>query len=480
MSLPWFPFHVNAYVSDTMALTTEGHGAYLLLMLHYYATEKAIPDRDQTLAAICKMPLDRWRDIRPDIEGFFEVGGGMWRHARIDAEITKANAKIDAKVNAGAIGARSKWGDKKPASATRSERLSAARLKGTHTPQEWVAIQAFCGTICLRCKEPSDRFFKDHIIPIYQDGSDSIDNIQPLCPKCSSSKGPECVDYRPDGWENAVKRPAESLANASQKPAHKEQDNNLLLLDARAREAEPEVRKIEPAADPLNIDSPLGGAIPIDLWKPPPVDPADSDLFHAFANRHMDEGTFSSDWPSLWEKFLVEERAKKLKKPKARVEVTKRPEPIPGKRTLISEAAFALAKQLHPILGISEHDPFAHGMPASMEVWLASWSPDVIIGAVSEIMGRRNARNEGRPGNMRYFEPAIAKAHADLGRQLPTAEPSTAPQDRAHGRRTPSKSLPEAARRLSDKFAALTGGGRVDGGGESGNSGGSVPQIGGG
>jgi hypothetical protein len=37
-TLPWFPFEIDAYLGNTMTLDTEGHGANLLMMLHYYRT----------------------------------------------------------------------------------------------------------------------------------------------------------------------------------------------------------------------------------------------------------------------------------------------------------------------------------------------------------------------------------------------------------------------------------------------------------
>jgi len=34
-------------------------------------------------------------------------------------------------------------------------------------------------------------------VPLIKGGSDSIDNLQPLCGYCNSSKGTRVIDYRP-------------------------------------------------------------------------------------------------------------------------------------------------------------------------------------------------------------------------------------------------------------------------------------------
>jgi 5-methylcytosine-specific restriction endonuclease McrA len=80
-------------------------------------------------------------------------------------------------------------------SQIRRERLIAARLKGTHTKEDWNGMKAFFDNTCVRCHIMGP-VVKDHIIPIYQGGSDSIKNLQPLCSKCNSAKGPENVDHR--------------------------------------------------------------------------------------------------------------------------------------------------------------------------------------------------------------------------------------------------------------------------------------------
>lgn len=78
----------------------------------------------------------------------------------------------------------------------RAVRLERARRKGRHSEAQWEAMKALFRHHCVRCVSPSDRLQKDHIRPIYAAGSDSIRNIQPLCPTCNASKGPERLDHR--------------------------------------------------------------------------------------------------------------------------------------------------------------------------------------------------------------------------------------------------------------------------------------------
>jgi hypothetical protein len=77
----------------------------------------------------------------------------------------------------------------------RSLRLRAARLRGTHTKEEWNnLVNEFSGR-CVRCGRSGYHLDKDHIIPVYQGGSDSIDNLQPLCAWCNAAKGPEDINW---------------------------------------------------------------------------------------------------------------------------------------------------------------------------------------------------------------------------------------------------------------------------------------------
>jgi len=82
----------------------------------------------------------------------------------------------------------------------RSIRLSNARIRGSHSKQQWLDLVSFCGQ-CVKCGATEYHLEKDHIVPVYQGGCDCIHNVQPLCALCNASKGPDTSDYRPEGWE---------------------------------------------------------------------------------------------------------------------------------------------------------------------------------------------------------------------------------------------------------------------------------------
>ena len=78
----------------------------------------------------------------------------------------------------------------------RSVRLREARRKGSHTKDQWLLLKTEFDLKCVRCLTNECNVEKDHIIPLYQGGSDSIENIQPLCAYCNSSKGPETFNWK--------------------------------------------------------------------------------------------------------------------------------------------------------------------------------------------------------------------------------------------------------------------------------------------
>jgi uncharacterized protein YdaU (DUF1376 family) len=105
----WMPWYWADYLRDTAHLDTTEHGAYMLLIGHYWTNGKRIADADKRLAAVTGMTIDAWKEIRPTIEEFFTVEDGFWHHVRIDAELKTAETKASRRSEAGKRGAKARW-----------------------------------------------------------------------------------------------------------------------------------------------------------------------------------------------------------------------------------------------------------------------------------------------------------------------------------------------------------------------------------
>jgi uncharacterized protein YdaU (DUF1376 family) len=99
------PFYVAEYLADTGHLTRDEHGAYMLLIMHYWQNG-GLPDDPRKLAQITRSAsVEDWSSIASTISACFKPG---WRHKRIDAELAKAQNKHEKRRNAGKIGGLTK------------------------------------------------------------------------------------------------------------------------------------------------------------------------------------------------------------------------------------------------------------------------------------------------------------------------------------------------------------------------------------
>lgn len=87
--------------------------------------------------------------------------------------------------------------EKSVAASNRRRALKYAS-NSTHSEEEWQELKAFYNFRCLCCgkQEPEIKLTRDHVIPLTQGGTDSIDNVQPLCARCNSKKNNKHIDYR--------------------------------------------------------------------------------------------------------------------------------------------------------------------------------------------------------------------------------------------------------------------------------------------
>lgn len=84
----------------------------------------------------------------------------------------------------------SKWNREHPERFKTHLYNNYARRNGVepgHTYEQWQAKLAMAGGRCVMCGSEKN-ITRDHIIPLAAGGSDSIDNIQPLCRSCNTRK----------------------------------------------------------------------------------------------------------------------------------------------------------------------------------------------------------------------------------------------------------------------------------------------------
>lgn len=105
----WMPFFVGDYLADTMHLTRDQHGGYLLLIFAYWRKGAPLEDNDAALSVIARATPAEWRRLRPVLAPFFAIGAGVWRHKRIDQEIERAASRTSERSKSGAAGAAKRW-----------------------------------------------------------------------------------------------------------------------------------------------------------------------------------------------------------------------------------------------------------------------------------------------------------------------------------------------------------------------------------
>lgn len=77
-----------------------------------------------------------------------------------------------------------------------TRRASKRHNGGSYTSREWLDLCDRYENRCLACGS-MEKLEADHVIPLALGGSNSIDNIQPLCHSCNAKKYTKTVDYRP-------------------------------------------------------------------------------------------------------------------------------------------------------------------------------------------------------------------------------------------------------------------------------------------
>lgn len=105
------PLFADAYLADTTHLTTEEHGAYLLLLMAAWRQDDCgLPNDDRKLARIAGLTPRKWASIKPTIMAFWTLSEGRYAQARLRREHDFVCKKSEANRKA----ALSRWEPQEP------------------------------------------------------------------------------------------------------------------------------------------------------------------------------------------------------------------------------------------------------------------------------------------------------------------------------------------------------------------------------
>lgn len=121
-ALPYMQLYIADYLADTMHLSAEEHGAYLLLMFNYWQTGRAIPKN--RLAKIARISSERWGAVEESLREFFIDNGTEWTHERIENDLAAVRDVLAKKSAAGKASVQSRRNRKEIQSASESNTCS--------------------------------------------------------------------------------------------------------------------------------------------------------------------------------------------------------------------------------------------------------------------------------------------------------------------------------------------------------------------
>ncbi len=106
----WMPLYIGDYLGDTQRLTTEQHGAYLLLLMDYWRNGPP-PLDDAVLSQITRLSSAAWKKNKRVIVAFFTEADGHLTHVRVETEKSRAAEHGERRSDKAKKAAKARWGD---------------------------------------------------------------------------------------------------------------------------------------------------------------------------------------------------------------------------------------------------------------------------------------------------------------------------------------------------------------------------------
>jgi uncharacterized protein YdaU (DUF1376 family) len=129
----FMPLYIGDYIRDTGHLSTSEHGAYMLLIMHYWTSREPLPADETRLARIAKCSKQQWAESRDVVLAFFELKDGRYHHGRVEMELTRAAKVYKERSEAGRKGNAKRWQKHRKAIAEPSQTGSQNDPNHNHT-----------------------------------------------------------------------------------------------------------------------------------------------------------------------------------------------------------------------------------------------------------------------------------------------------------------------------------------------------------
>lgn len=126
---PFMPLYTSDYLGDTGHLSTEEHGAYLLILMQMWNAGGALPADPSKLARVARCSTKKWLAMQDTVLAFFNIDGNQITSNRLTKERQKVEAKTEVRRAAGAMGGTAK------ALKTKEQHVANAIAKPCHLPE---------------------------------------------------------------------------------------------------------------------------------------------------------------------------------------------------------------------------------------------------------------------------------------------------------------------------------------------------------
>lgn len=131
---PSMPMFWDAYLADTTHLTTEEHGAYLLLLAAMWRRNGSVPDDDRDIARIVGLTKGKWLKVKARLAEFLTVENGEISQKKLQKTWEKTQEIASKNRSNGAKGGRPK--------TNKNNRLTKPNGSVSDNPNKTLHIQS--------------------------------------------------------------------------------------------------------------------------------------------------------------------------------------------------------------------------------------------------------------------------------------------------------------------------------------------------